>query len=174
MLVVMCGRSFSGKSTLARVLARALKAELVSLDVINEERGLRGGEGIPVSEWVRTNEEASARTAVFLRTGRSVVVDDTSSPRFLRERWRNLADAEGARFVLVFVNATDEMIRTRLAANRQVSDRHDVADQVMEEHLDGFEPPAADEAPIVVDAELDTEAMAAQVLKLISAQSRTA
>jgi predicted kinase len=79
MLVVMCGRSFSGKSTLARVLARALKSELVSLDVINEERGLRGGEGIPLSEWVRTNEEASARTAVFLRTGRSVVVDSCSS-----------------------------------------------------------------------------------------------
>jgi predicted kinase len=91
MLIVMCGRSFSGKSTLARALARALKAELVSIDAINEEGGLRGGEGIPVSEWGRTNDGASARTAAFLRTRRSVVVDDTSSPRFLRERWRTLA-----------------------------------------------------------------------------------
>jgi hypothetical protein len=173
MLIVMCGRSFSGKSTLARALARALKAELVSLDAINEERGLRGGDGIPVSEWVRTNEEASARTAAFLRTGRSVVVDDTSSPRFLRNRWRDLADAEGARFVLVFVNATDELIRTHLAANRQVSDRHDVTDEVMEAHLNDFEPPAADETPIVVDAEVNPEAMVAQVLKLIKARSRT-
>jgi gluconate kinase len=76
--------------------------------------------------------------------------------------------------VLVCVNATDELIRTRLAANRQVSDRHDVTDEVMETDLNGFEPPAADEGPIVVDAQLETEAMAAQVLKLISVQSRTA
>jgi predicted kinase len=154
-------------------LASGLKAELVSLDAINEERGLRGGDGIPVSEWVRTNDEASARTAAFLRTGRSVVVDNTSSPRFLRDRWCNLADAERTQFVFVFVNATDELIRTRLAANRQVSDRHDVTDQVMEAHLNGFEPPAADEAPIVVDAEVDQEPMDAQVLQLIRAQSKT-
>lgn len=59
LLVVMCGRSFSGKSTLA--LADRLGAQRVSLDAINEERGLRGGADIPVSEWMRTNDEASPR-----------------------------------------------------------------------------------------------------------------
>jgi gluconate kinase len=43
----------------------------------------------------------------------------------------------------------------------------------MDAHLNDFEPPAADETPIVVDAEVDREAMATQVLKLIKARSGT-
>lgn len=52
-LLLLCGRSFSGKTTLARVLADALPAVVVSLDAINDERGLHGGDGIPVEEWAR-------------------------------------------------------------------------------------------------------------------------
>ena len=47
-LVLPCGRSYSGKSTLARALADALPGVVVGLDAINEERGLHGGQGIPV------------------------------------------------------------------------------------------------------------------------------
>lgn len=39
----MCGLSFSGKSTLAALLADELGAELLSLDAINAERRLYGG-----------------------------------------------------------------------------------------------------------------------------------
>ncbi|GAB3386856.1 hypothetical protein GCM10027568_05800 [Humibacter soli] len=47
-LVAMCGLSFSGKSTFARALAKELDADIVSFDAINEERGLNGGDGIPI------------------------------------------------------------------------------------------------------------------------------
>jgi len=50
-LVLLCGRSFSGKSTVAASLADSLPGQVMSLDQINEERGLHGGEGIPLSEW---------------------------------------------------------------------------------------------------------------------------
>ncbi len=43
MIVLLCGRSFSGKSTVAEVLLRQLPATAVSLDAINAERGLHGG-----------------------------------------------------------------------------------------------------------------------------------
>nr|WP_282818681.1 AAA family ATPase [Curtobacterium flaccumfaciens] len=60
-LVLTCGLSFSGKSTLAAGLSNALAGELLSLDQINEERGLHGGQGIPLEEWAATNRIAHAR-----------------------------------------------------------------------------------------------------------------
>lgn len=82
-LILLCGRSFSGKSTVASSLARSLPGLVVSLDVINQERGLDGGEGIPLSEWARTNELAKERVGARLCDDETVILDDTSSPRFL-------------------------------------------------------------------------------------------
>ena len=44
-MVLLCGRSFSGKSTVASSLAHSLPGSVVSLDEINEERGCTGVKG---------------------------------------------------------------------------------------------------------------------------------
>jgi hypothetical protein len=49
----MCKLSFSGKTTLARKIVEWLQCANISLDDINAERGLWGGDGIPVDEWKR-------------------------------------------------------------------------------------------------------------------------
>lgn len=143
-----CGLSFSGKSTTARTLAHRLGAELIALDAINHERGLRGGEGIPDSEWEKTSAIAMARLADALRAGRDAVVDDTFSHRFLRERCRNVAADGGARFVLLFLDTPIETIAARRAANAAASTRHAVRDEVFEHHRARFEFPGPDENPV--------------------------
>jgi predicted kinase len=148
-LILMCGRSFSGKSTVAQAIAPAFDGTVVSLDLINSERGLNGGRGIPVAEWARTNDVARDRVAAALRTGRTVIVDDTSSPRFLRDGWRAL----GAPVVLVFIDADIATILRRQAANRSVGQRDDVTDEVMTAHLKCFEPPEPDENALRFDAD---------------------
>ncbi|TDX03140.1 ATP-binding protein [Kribbella sp. VKM Ac-2566] len=144
-LVLLCGTSFSGKSTVARVLAERLPARVVSLDEINERRGLWGGDGIPVEEWMRTHEVARVEVRELLGSGTSVVVDDTSSPRFLRDGWRALAAAEDVGFTLVYVDVDHATVRTRRAENRLDPRRQDVTDAVLEQHLAEFEPPGDDE-----------------------------
>ena len=144
-LVLLCGTSFSGKSTVARVLAERLPARVVSLDEINERRGLWGGDGIPVEEWMRTHEVARVEVRELLGSGTSVVVDDTSSPRFLRDGWRALAAAEDVGFTLVYVDVDHPTVRTRRAENRLDPRRQDVTDAVLEQHLAEFEPPGDDE-----------------------------
>lgn len=151
-LVLLCGTSFSGKSTVAGALAPRLAAEIVSLDEINERRGLWGGEGIPVEEWIRTHEIASSEVRLLLSAGTPVVVDDTSSPRFLRDGWRSLAAEVGAGFTLVFVEVDHDTIRRRRADNRVSLGRRDVADVVLEQHLADFEPPQADEDAVRVES----------------------
>ena len=156
-LVLLCGPSFSGKSTVARFLAPRLAASIVSLDEINERRGLWGGDGIPAEEWIRTHELASDEVRGLLTSGMSVVVDDTSSPRFLRDGWRSLAAVTGARFTLIYVDVDHAMIRRRRADNQLDRRRRDVADSVLDQHLASFEPPQADENAVRVESADDLQ-----------------
>jgi predicted kinase len=55
---LLCGMPFSGKTTLGTSVAQYLNALYISLDEINEARGLFGGEGIPVEEWEKTHHLA--------------------------------------------------------------------------------------------------------------------
>jgi predicted kinase len=156
-LVLLCGTSFSGKSTVARSLAPKLSASIVSLDEINERRGLWGGDGIPAAEWIRTHELASDEVCELLSSGTSVIVDDTSSLRFLRDGWRSLAAAAGARFTLIYVDVDHATIRRRRADNQLDTRRRDVADAVLNQHLAEFEPPQADENSVRVESADDLQ-----------------
>lgn len=155
-LTLMCGLSFSGKSTLAGRLAQVLPAAVISLDSINEERGLDGGQGIPVEEWAATNRIAHERAGELLEEGRHVVVDDTGSPRFLRDEWRATADRASAPFALVWVQIGHDLQQERVRANRESRSRPDVTDAVLDAHRAGFEAPT-DEAAITVDARTTTD-----------------
>jgi predicted kinase len=150
-LALMCGLSFAGKSTFAALLAEELGAELVSLDAINAERGLDGGQGIPLTEWAESNRIAHARAKTILRENSHVVVDDTGSPRFIRDSWRETALAADVPFRIVWVQIDLELQRARVEANRADLARHDVVEGVLTDHIAAFEPPL-DEDPVVVDA----------------------
>jgi predicted kinase len=156
-LVVLCGTSFSGKSTVARSLAPRLSARIVSLDEINERRGLWGGDGIPAEEWIRTHELATDEVRGLLTSGTSVIVDDTNSLRFLRDGWRSLAASAGARFSLIYIDVDYATIRGRRADNQVDPRRRDVADAVLDQHLADFEPPQDDENAVRVESADDLQ-----------------
>lgn len=156
-LYAMCGLSFSGKTTLARAIARLTNAEYVSLDDINEERGLRGGEGIPVEEWERTSALAIERMGRLLGAGRDVVLDDTLCFRWLRERYAAVAGRHGARFVLVYVSTLLPEIYCAMAENEAFPQRESILPDVFEEHVRSFEPPVEEERPWVYDRTVPVE-----------------
>src|SRR5262245_28006585 len=119
----MCGVAFSGKLTLARRIADELSIPLISLDAINHERGLRGGEGMSIAHWEETSAIAMDRLRQCLREGKSAVIDDTFSRRFLRDRCQAVALEFAAKFTIVFVDTAIEEIRLRRAANYQTHTR---------------------------------------------------
>jgi predicted kinase len=157
-LVVLCGTSYSGKSSLAAALADHLAAQIVSLDEINERRDLWGGDGIPVEEWQATHAIAIAEVRALLTStpqapstaGATVILDDTSSPRFLRDGWRALASELGAEFHLVHLDVDHATIHQRRTANQAGPNRRHVSDAVLAQHLADFEPPEPDENAIRV------------------------
>ena len=155
--IITCGLAFSGKSTAARKVTMVLGADLISLDAIMAERGLDGQGGLPVAEWERTSHIAMNRLAAALQAGRSAVVDDTFSHRFLRDRCRSVAAEAGARFTMLYVDTPIDVITARRAENRRTPTRPDLQDDVFATHRDGFQHPQDDEVFVRItdDATLD-------------------
>ncbi len=149
-LIALCGLAFSGKSTIARRIAETLDFDLISCDAINARRGFDGGRAIADSEWEKASRSAPAEAKAALLPSRGVVVDDTFSHRFLRDRFRGVAAAANAAFVLVFVDTPLAVIEVRIADNARTRRRGHIEPEVFAHHRDRFQFPGDDEAPVRV------------------------
>jgi predicted kinase len=153
----ICGLSFSGKTTLARAVAGAVGASYIGLDDINEERGLRGGEGVPADEWEKTSLIAVERVGTLLDAGRDVVLDDTLCFRWLRARYATVADRYAAQWVLIYLSTPLPAIYDAMARNDAVHQRNPIRANVFEQHARSFEHPTAAERPLVYDRSVPME-----------------
>lgn len=111
-LIAMRGLPASGKTTLARKIAKEQKAVVVGRDF---ERFQLFGEwwtGEPADE-DRVTIAINAKVEAFLLSGQSVIVDNTHiKPRYLKE-WANLALRLGADFDVVDVKTPEAECITR-------------------------------------------------------------
>ena len=116
-LFVFCGPSGSGKSTLASHLASRLKVPHLATDILRDELVPRGQPrerryaGI-VSK--RVYELLCARAGAQLDTKQSVVLDGTFSTRALRKAAVGEARKRGRRSILIYAQATPEIIEKHL------------------------------------------------------------
>lgn len=145
-LWLMCGSSFSGKSTLARAVVEKRGCSPVSLDEINRERGVGfGGDSIPVEEWERTHQVAIGRLEKLMLAGRDIVLDDTNCFRWLRDRYRSVAAKHGYRTVIIYMDIPIEVLRERMIANESTQERRGIKEAVFMELFHKFEHPQPDE-----------------------------
>jgi len=150
-LYLMCGLAFSGKTAFARELSKVTGCTYISLDQINAERGLYGGDGIPDREWERTHEIAQQRMLAVMADGQDIVLDDTSCFRWLRTRYREFARQNGYQAQVVYLEIPVAEIRRRVAANAALPQRRAIKPAVFDQHLRTFEQPLVDECAIVLD-----------------------
>ena len=148
-VVLMCGVAFSGKTSLAKAIVAALGCDYVSLDEINAERDLAGGQGMSAAEWEKTHQLAIDRLAALLARRRSVVIDDTNCFRWIRDRFREACRLHGGRPVVVLLDTPEREVETRMISNVETLGRPSVARLVFAEHVKTFERPSADEDVLV-------------------------
>ena len=150
-LILVCGTSFAGKTTLARHIAARFghaevdvditKAELFGPDVVDDT--------LERVDWDRMYSDTDRRIAAHLDEGRTVIDASRNFSRAERDHAREICRAHGAELVTVFVDTPEEVTRHRLLANRQSHERRDVTDEDFADVLAAWEPPAEDEHPIV-------------------------
>jgi hypothetical protein len=103
-------------------LRASLPCAYISLDNINAERGLWGGDGVPIEEWERTHALAHERLATWMATGKDAVVDDVNF-RWLRDRWRAAARSSCYRTVVIIPH-TELVAASREPGHRRAERHH--------------------------------------------------
>jgi predicted kinase len=102
LLIIFSGRSGTGKTTIARELARAIGAVHLRIDSI--EQALRNA-GVSVEE--EGYLVAHAVAGDNLRVGRTVIADCVNPWPLTRDAWERVAIDAGARFVNVEIVCSD-------------------------------------------------------------------
>ena len=150
--IIICGRSFAGKSTLAGLVALRFAYSEVDVDETKSELfGEDVDDGTLTSaNWKRIYRETDAQIERHLGAGRSVV--DASRNFTLSERAhaRRIAAKHNAEPVTIHVDTPALVTRERLLANRLSNERRDVSDEGFEALLAGWEPPTEAEHPLVL------------------------
>jgi predicted kinase len=126
LLIITCGLAGAGKSTVARSVARAAGAEIISSDFVRKELlGVAPGErhfdeygkGLYAAGLrERTYEAMFERARPLLMAGRSVVLDASFIRRDQRRRAARVARETGAQYACVEVMARPSEVRRRLDA----------------------------------------------------------
>jgi len=125
LLIITCGMTATGKSSLARRVGELAGIDVVSSDVVRKGlAGLAPSEhrfepfraGIYSPDFTgRTYEALLAEGRDRLRRGRSVILDASFLRREHRRAAARLAAEEGAQFACLLFQAGDDAVRARLA-----------------------------------------------------------
>ena len=163
-LIIICGLSFSGKSTLGDAIADAFGYP--QADVDETMRRLYGSDvedaDLSPKQWDRIYTETDILIASYLRHGRSVVDASRSFRKVERDTARGLADGCNAATVVIHVDTPEAVARERWQQNRRTHSRRDVSDQDFEEIISVMEPPADEEDALIFHHQDDLSRWLAQ------------
>ena len=179
-LILTCGLSGCGKTTAAQAALEAMGAVRVRSDI--ERKRLHGlgsgartgsapGAGPYAAQGTRATYDRLAGLArSMLLAGFPVIVDATFLHRAERQAFRELARAEGARFLILACDAPAAVLRERiLARSRTGSDASEATLEVLERQIAGREPLDAGElADAVVCDTSNAARQSAAIADLVS------
>ena len=159
-LIIICGLSFAGKTTLADAICAEFGFPQVDVDVTMDDLFGPGIDDTELSheQWVEIYRQTDARIAKYLRDGETVADASRNFRREERDGARRIADNAGADTVVLCVDTPEWLVRQRWAENRAAQARRDVSDDGFEEIIAVMEPPSDDEKALVFHHDDDIKA----------------
>lgn len=117
MLILICGLPATGKSTVARRLAKLTRAELLRTDAIRKRIILK-------PSYSKKEKNTVYRTVFLLadyliKNGVDVIIDGTFYTESLRREAQEIAKRRGARFFLVETSCPEKLVLERLKRRKR-------------------------------------------------------
>lgn len=139
MLVLVCGLPATGKSTVARNIAKNLKTVVLSTDIIRKQ--LFEKPTYTAEEKKLVYKVMFLVSEYLLKSDRNVVLDGTFYRRSLRDKVYDLSKRTGAKLAIVECQAANENIKRRM--NRRARRKNEPSDadyEVYKKIKTDFEP----------------------------------
>jgi predicted kinase len=129
-LVIICGLSFAGKSTLGQALSR--RFGYVEVDVDCTKVNLYGAtikdSDLTAAQWKTIYARADNEIETILTSGRSVVDASRNFRTAERKHARLLARSLQIDLITIYVNTPEPVARERWLQNRRTQSRRDITD----------------------------------------------
>lgn len=158
-LIIICGISFAGKSTLGSAITNKFDYEHVDVDEVKGQ--LFGSdmrdENLSHADWVKVYEETDKLVENYLTKKRSVVDDSRNFKKSERQKISKIATGLGADVITIFIDTPESVARQRLTENRETNFRRNVTDKDFEETLEAMEQPTENENPLIYKNGEDTD-----------------
>jgi predicted kinase len=147
MLVLVCGLPGTGKSTVAKELAKSINGKLLRTDIIRKEVFKKP----KYTEREKQNvyELLFSRAEQLLSKNISCVLDGTFYKKSLREKAHDVAKKTGAKFEIIECICPEKVIHKRMKKRTKTSDASDADFRIYEKMKNEYEP--IEEKHIVID-----------------------
>jgi endonuclease-3 related protein len=140
MILILCGLPLSGKTTIARNLAKLFDADLIEVDAVGTSLGYQTRDE---EVWQRIFSEAEKSMRAGLKAGRTVIFDATNYRRAFRKRLLAIATTYKTEAFVIWVNPPFKLVKQRFQSNfaGKLRPHHKVSKQDWLEVVDDFQPP---------------------------------
>jgi predicted kinase len=155
LVVMMCGVAGSGKTTFSQILERS---GFVRLSIDEEIWATNGRWGIdfPMEKFEEYRKEAEVklrnRLIKLIHDKQQVVIDFSFWDRGRRNRYKELIEDSGGKWILVYLKVQEHDLRERLKVRNQRFDANSfpISEELLTSYLKGFEIPQG-EGEIMID-----------------------
>jgi predicted kinase len=155
----MCGISFSGKTTISKLISQIKGFVRVDLDEVKVE--IVGpdlpDEKVTEPEWDQIYQSMYQKVKNALLSGQSVVQDAGNFTRYERGLVRAIVDNLGLEAITIFVDTPPSLARQRLLHNRQHQIRFDVSNELFKATIKELEPPIFPEVFLTINPSIPIE-----------------
>lgn len=177
-LILICGLTGTGKTTIANALSAETGMKVISSDIVRKElariqpsehRFERFGEGIYTEEFTeKTYLEMFKLGEGFLKKGASVILDATFQKSRYRQEAMELAKKLGAEFHIIECTASDDIVRQRLDKRaKQERVASDGTWEIYEKQKKGYEEIKESHITINISTKIDIDKIKNMALEKI-------
>ena len=178
-LFITAGLTGTGKTVLARALAKRTGAVVISSDITRkrladippaEHRFAKFGEGIYTGEFSRlTYDTMFAEARGYLSKGNSVILDASFIKTEERQKAQNLAQETNADYFILECNLAEDQIRQRLTRRLEEGTVSDGRWEIFESQKKNFEPVVGipSKNHVIMDASKPVDENTNQVLSTV-------